>query len=215
MTEPVKTKRKYAAGRRAAQAADTRDAVIAAARRLFVASGWQGTTIAGIAREAAVSSETIYAVFGNKQSLLKAVLERSIRREEPAQPLLEQAGPQAIAAAPDQSSQLALFATDIADVLSNVAELMAVVRTAAETDPALAELYRGFHAGRRHNLEFVAAALLQRGPLRHGMEVETATAIIWRLASPELYLLLTRIEGLDQPAYAGWLRDMLTAALLA
>lgn len=214
MIDPVKTKRRYAAGRRTAQAAETRAAVIAAARQLFIASGWQATTIAGIARAAAVSSETIYAVFGNKQALLKAVLESSIRREQPDRPLLEQAGPQAVAEAPDQRTQLTLFARDIADVLGNVADLMAVVRAAAESDPALAELYEGLHAGRRRNLAFVAEALLRRGPLRHGITAEAATTTLWRLASPELYLLITRTEGLDQEAYAGWLRDTLAAALL-
>src|SRR5215217_1701144 len=108
--EAVKPKRKYASTRRAGQAADTRDAVIAAARQQFIAVGWQGTTIASVARAAVVSNETIYAVFGNKQALLRAVIERAVRGTEPTLPLLEQAGPKSIAAAVDQREQLALFA---------------------------------------------------------------------------------------------------------
>ena len=212
--EPVKLKRKYASTRRAGQAADTRDMVITAARQQFIAGGWQGTTIASVARAAGVSNETIYAVFGSKQALLRAVMERAVRRADPTVPLLNQAGPQAIVAAADQGAQLALFAQDITGVLGNVAELMAVVRMAAATDAELAALYRGLHDGRRRNLAFVAKALSEKGPLRHGMDSEAATALMWRLASPELFLLMTDIEGLQAASYAKWLTGALVDALL-
>lgn len=214
MTENVKPKRKYASTRRAGQAADTREAIIATARREFIAAGWQGTTIAGVARAAGVSNETIYTVFGNKQSLLRAVVERGVRRAEPTVQLLEQTGPQTIAAATDQRTQISLFAKDITGVLSNVAEVMAVVRTAAIADAELLTLYRSLHAGRRRNLSFVAEALLARGPLRHDMDVESVTALLWRLASPELFLLMTETEGLSAASYAEWLTGALTDALL-
>ena len=214
MTAPVKPKRRYASARRNEQAADTRAAIIAAARRLFVAAGWKATTIAGVAREAGVAAETVYAAFGNKQGLLKAVIEATIRRSQPEVKLLEQAGPQAIAVAADQREQIALFARDITAVLGGVAELMAVVRAAAETDPEMAALYRGLHDGRRRNLGFVASALLARGPLRGGMGEDEATAVLWRLASPELFVLLKQVEGLDADGYARWLANMLQAAML-
>ena len=214
MTEAVKPKRKYASTRRAGQAADTREAVIAAARRQFIASGWQGTTIAGVAQAAGVSNETIYAVFGNKQALLRAVLERAVRRAEPEVPLLQQAGPRAVAEAPDQRAQIAVFAKDIAGVLSSVAELMAVVHMAAAADPELAALYRGLHEGRRRNLAFVTKALLDKGPLRHGMDATTATAQLWRLASPELFMLMTETDGNTVAAYTQWLTETLKDVLL-
>jgi AcrR family transcriptional regulator len=215
MTDPVKPKRRYASERRLEQAAGTRAAVSAAARKLFIETGWRLTTIAAVAREAGVSSETIYAVFGNKQALLQAVIEASIRRDRPETPLLEQAGPQAIAEAIDQDEQIGLFARDITGVLTGVADLIAVVRTAAETDPAMAALYRQLHEGRRRNLSAVAAALLKRGPLRDGMGEAEVTATLWRLASPELFVLLTRTEGMDAERYATWLAATLRKMLLA
>lgn len=214
MVDAVKTKRKYDSGRRAAQAADTRNAVIAAARTQFINAGWQATTIAGIARAAGVSPETIYATFRNKQAILQAVVERAVRGSQPEQPLLEQAGPTAIRQAHDHDKQIELFAQDITRVLANVADVMAVVRTAAETDPALARLYATLHEGRRRNLGFVAATLAATGTLRNGMGEAEVTAHIWRLASPELYLLMTKVEGLTAEAYAEWLYDALTRQLL-
>jgi AcrR family transcriptional regulator len=214
MIDPVKPKRKYASTRRAGQAADTRALVIAAARTAFIEAGWAGTTIAGVARAAGVSSETIYAVFGTKQALLLAAVERAVRRAEPDVALLDQAGPKAVVAAPSQREQLALFARDITDVLGNVAELMAVVRSAAASDATLEALYQNLHAGRRRNLGFVARALAQSGPLRAGFDAEAATAMLWRLASPDLFLLLTKTEGLSTQDYAAWLAATLEATLL-
>lgn len=214
MNDAVKPKRKYASSRRADQAAGTRDEVIAAARAQFIAAGWQGTTIARIARAAGVSNETIYSVFGTKQAVLRAVLERALRRSEPNVPFLDQAGPRAIAAGADQHTQIALFVRDIADVLGYMADLMDVVRTAAATDADLAALYSSLHDGRRRNLGFVARALLEKGQLRNGMDLETATATLWRLASPELFLLMTQVEGLSAPDYAAWLIKMIEAAML-
>lgn len=214
MAEPVKPKRKYASTRRAGQAADTRDLVIAAARAQFIEAGWQATTIAGVARAAKVSVETIYAVFGSKPALLLAVIEKAIRREAATIPLLDQAGPQAIAAEADQRRQIRLFAEDITGVLGNVAELMAVVRTAAAADATLKPVYETLHHGRRRNLAFVAKALAQAGPLRADMDVEATTAMLWRLASPELFLLMTQVEGLSADRYAAWLAATVEAALL-
>jgi AcrR family transcriptional regulator len=214
MSDPVKPKRKYASSRRAEQAADTRDAVIATARAQFIAHGWQKTTIAGVAQAAGVSSETIYAVFGNKQALLKAVMERAVRRSQPEVPLLEQAGANALSAARDQRAQIGIFAEDIAGVLGSVADLMAVVRSAAATDAALALLYAQLHEGRRRNLAFVTEALLERGALREGMDAASATDTLWRLASPDLYLLMRDIERLSLDRYVAWLADTIATALL-
>lgn len=214
MKPPVKRRRSYQSDLRAEQAATTRAAIIAAARQLFLEAGWAGTTIAGIARAAKVSPETIYAVFGGKASLFAEVVRAGVRRARPDTPLLEQAGPQAVAAAANQVTALRLFSGDIAELLSNVAGLMAVARGVAASEPEIGEIYRGIHRGRRDNFRFVVQALRQHGPLKDGMGDDEAVALIWRLTSPELFLLMTEIEGLAASAYAAWLERMLTTLLL-
>lgn len=214
MAEPVKTKRRYRSEQRTDQAATTRAAILKAARKLFVSKGWQATTIAGVARAAKVSPETVYAVFGSKAALFGDVVRMAVRREQPETPLLEQAGPRAVTGAPDQAGILRLFARDITDVLGNVAALMAVARGAAETEPEIGKIYRGLHNGRRENLAQVVAALRRAGPLRGGLSETDATNILWRLASPELFVLMTSIEGYDAAGYANWLTQTLEALLL-
>ena len=214
MTEEVKPKRAYRSVRRQQSAAGTRSAILAAAQAAFLRDGWTRTTIASIAREAAVAPETVYSVFGNKRALIQALVIGAVRGAAPDVPLLQQAIPRAIGAASDQSTQISLFAGDIVEVLERVAPLVAVVREAARAEPELEELYRNLHDGRRRNLAFFAEALASRAPLRGGMGAEEATAIVWRLASPEMFTLAQNVEGLSTGAYRQWLETSLRRMLL-
>lgn len=214
MTEEVKPKRAYRSARRQQSAADTRNAILAAAQAAFLRDGWARTTIASIAREASVSQETVYAVFGNKRALIQALVQSAVRGASPDVPLLQQTVPRAIGAASDQSTQISLFAGDIVEVLERVAPLVAVVREAARAEPELEQLYRNLHAGRRRNLAFVVEALASRGPLRGDMDAEEATGIIWRFASPEMFTLSRNVEGLSAADYRQWLESSLRRLLL-
>ena len=207
-------KRPYHSRKRAKQAANTREDVILAARRLFISLGWAKTTIAKIAAAAGVSNETVYRVFGTKTALLQELVSQAVRGDNPGLPLIEQDRPKQIERETDQGKQIELFAQDITAILSRVAPLMDVARTAAGTEPEMARLYSRFHQGRRTNLEWFAATLLQNGPLKGGLDAGEAGTILWRLASPELFLLINRVEKCASPAYAQWLADSLRNLLL-
>ncbi|MDP3898931.1 MAG: hypothetical protein Q8Q62_19855, partial [Mesorhizobium sp.] len=148
------------------------------------------------------------------RALIKALVGQAVRREAPDVPLLEQAGPRAVSAARDPGSLLTLFATDIVAVLEQVAPLVAVVQEATLSEPELDELYREIHAGRRRNLAAVATALANLGPLRGGMSKAEALDTIWRVVSPEQFMLCRRVEGLSAEDYADWLSGILKRLLL-
>jgi AcrR family transcriptional regulator len=214
MIEPVKpNKRRYRSALRAAQAHDTRNAVLEAARKLFTEKGWE-TPVSAIAREASVSNETVYAVFGNKQAILEQLIGAVLRGGDEKTPLIDQPERRAILAEADPRRRIRLFAADIAAVLARIAPLVDVVRSAARANPEIAELYARLHRGRRDNLETFIAALDSQGMLREGLDRDSAVATVWRLASPELFLLVTRTEGIAQSDYADWLAGMLDASLL-
>jgi AcrR family transcriptional regulator len=215
MSETVKPKRKYQSPRREAQAEETREAVLGAARHAFSTNGWAGTTIPAIASAAGVSNETIYSAFGSKQAVLMKLIERAVRGEASDLPLLEQTETRNVLDKPGGEEIVDAFSTHIAGILERVAPLIGVVRTAAETNPELSELYQTLHAGRRRNLAAVASALARGGYLRAGIEAEQAADEIWRLASPELFLLLRHVEGLSVESYAAWLRDRISHFLLS
>jgi len=212
MSDAVKPKRAYRSPRRSRQAEETRQAILAAAAGLFVARGWNGTTVAEIAHEAGVSAETVYAAFGQKRAILRNLVRMAVRGSAADVPLLEQRGPSAVLAETSQRRLIAAFANDIAAVLERVAPLVGVVADAAASNAEMAELLRDLHDGRRRNLAPVAEALAGLGSLRGG--VDAATATIWRLASPELFLLMTRMEAMPVADYRDWLDATLAAALI-
>src|SRR6266542_6691989 len=78
MSEDVKPRRRYDSRRRQAQAAQTRQDILAAARDAFLERGYTATTLAAVARAAGVVVETIYRGFGGKAGLLKAVVEAAV-----------------------------------------------------------------------------------------------------------------------------------------
>lgn len=214
MSDVKPQRRPYRSRIRKARAAETREAMLAAANDLFLRKGWVATTIADIAGAAGVSKETVYAVFGNKKALLQELIARAVRGAEPDTPLVQQDKTLGIAQDADQARQIALFAAAIAGVLARVAPLMDVARAAAETDQAMAALYQQLQRGRLDNLEWFAKALRRNGALRGDMEPGAAGRILWRLASPDLFLLMRRVEGASQETYVEWLATSLKLLLL-
>jgi len=214
MSDVKPQRRPYRSRVRTAQAAETRDAMLAAANGLFLRKGWVAATIADIATAAGVSKETVYAVFGNKKALLRELIARAVRGADPETPLVEQEATRNIAQESDQARQVELFAAGIADVLARVAPLMAVARAAAENDQAMAKLYRELHQGRLKNLEWFAQALGRNGALRDDMDFRTAGRILWRLASPDLFMLMRSVEGASHETYVDWLATSVKVLLL-
>src|SRR5919202_772497 len=111
MTPPVKPpKRPYHAPRRAAAAAQTREAIVAAAKARFEAGGWVATTMAAVAADAGVSPKTIEATFGTKAKLLAAVVDYAIRGDVDPTPMAARTEVQAERVAADAATMLDLHA---------------------------------------------------------------------------------------------------------
>jgi AcrR family transcriptional regulator len=55
-----------------------REQILSGAQRLFLTHGYTGTSTDAIAKEAAVSKETLYAYYPNKEALLAAVLQHLV-----------------------------------------------------------------------------------------------------------------------------------------
>lgn len=214
MSDVKRQRRPYRSGARQARAAKTREAVLAAANSLFLQKGWVTTTIADIAAAAGVSKETVYAVFGNKRALLRELVVHAVRGTDPETPLIQQDGIVTIAQESDQVRQIELFAAGIAKVLARVAPLVDVARAAAQADQAMAELYHELQRGRLDNLEWFAGALARNDALRDNMDAASAGRILWRLASPDLFLLMRRVEGASEETYVEWLSNSLKLLLL-
>lgn len=189
--------------------------MLASARDLFLQHGYPGTTIAGVARRAGVSADTVYSLFGSKPGLLKEVLDVVIGGDEEDVPVLERPGPQAVRAEKDQRRQLELFAAGITDQLERVRPMDDILRSAAAVDPAAAQLRSDLQLRqRRSGMRAVASWLAANGPLRDGLSEDDAAAILWTLTSSEVHAMLRDVSGWSRERFEDWLRDTLTASLL-
>jgi len=214
MADEVKTKRKYDSSRRQAKARETQREIVQAARRLFVARGYAGTTLEQIAQEAGVAVETIYATFGNKRAVLARLVQVSVVGDEKDVPLLKREGPQAVRHEPDQKQQSDMFAHGIQEIMERVGPVLGIMRTAAESEPDIAELQSRVLGERMQGMTQFVRWLAGNGPLRGGMSIEDAAELTWTLTSAEVHHLLTVDRGWTGDRYTAWLRDTLTRLLL-
>jgi AcrR family transcriptional regulator len=212
--DKIKPKRVYRSQRREQQAQSTHDTVLDTAERLFRTRGWGATTIASIAMEAGVSPETIYSRFGNKKTIVHELVIRTMRGDQPQTPFLEQEQRVQILQAADGPAIIAGFAKDIAGLLARVAPLLAVVRSAAETDREMGELYADLHKTRRRNLERVISALMDKGALQAGLDRDSAVDTLWSVVSPELWTLRLHQLGATHDTNREWIKATLMRLLL-
>lgn len=210
----VKPKRVYRSKRRKQQAEATRDMVLDAADHLFRKGGWGATTITAIAHAAGVSTETIYAHFGNKRTIAHQLVIRATRGDQPKVPMMQQERRSKVLQMTDGAEIIDAFAADLCALLARGAPILAIVRAAAETDAEMAALYADLHKSRRRNLATVIDALERIGALRPDLDPEDAKDTLWSIVSPELWLLRTRQLSVTPAANLAWLRTTLKRLLL-
>lgn len=212
---PVKIKRAYRSPRRAKQAEATRAAILDTADRMFRAEGWIASTIVAIARDAGISPETIYAHFKNKRAIAQELIIRATRGSQPDTPMMQQEHRTRMLGLGDAGLIIDAFAADISQVLTRGAPILAVVRSAAETDPEMAELYADLHRSRARNFGTLIAALERLGALREEVDGEAALGTVWSITSPELWLLRLGLFGATPQTNEDWIRTSLRRLLLA
>ncbi len=196
----------YRSPLRAERAADTRRRIAAAAKELFAERGFTGTTVASIAERANVSAPTIYATFGSKGAIIKALLERL---EDDADARLWR---ERVSAEPDPHRKLEAFARWTGALFSTSTSVIAAAAVAG-SDPALVELREEGDRHRREGLRVVVAALV--GALRADLTERQALDRAWMLTGVELYLSATGGCGWSDAEYESWLAALLQDQLLA
>lgn len=210
MDEPVKER----FPRRAERARATRRAVLEAARRLFVAGGYGATTIQAIAEEAGVAVQTVYAVFGNKRTILAEVLDVSIAGDDQEIVVNAREWMRPVWEAPTARERLAAYAAACARMMASAGDVFAAVTAAAASDPEVVELVETTEQRRRTGAASVIESVRSVGPLRHGLRPEEAVDVLWLLNSPAVYAQLVRRAGWPPDAYERWLADAMARELL-
>jgi len=214
MIKKKSPRRKYDSSRRQAQAEATKIQIAKAARRLFFRRGYAGATIEEIANEAGVSKESVYAIFGNKQSILAFLLDVAVGGKELPLPVIQQSAPQAIMQDKDQRRQINRIAQVCGKILSRAAPVYEIMRTAANTEPEIQKRVQHLHKERLENMTSYFRHIAANGPLREGLDEKSVGEIIWGLTSPELFNLFTTELSWSEEKYSQWLADTLIRVLL-
>ena len=204
--------RPYDSSRRREQARLNREAIVAAARQRFLNDGFTATTIATIAADAGATADTIYKSFGGKAGLLRAMCEDALKGEGPIP--AEQRSDAMQASETDPRRMLRGLGTLTTEVAPRIAPLLLLLSTAAEADPAMAQLRADFAAARLARMTHVAQILASKTQLRPGLSVEEAAEIMWVYSSPELYGLLVLTRGWRPERYSKFVGESLVDALL-
>ncbi len=211
MTE-VKSKRRYDATRRRAQAAQTRTSILDAARRLFLEHGYAATTVPLVAAEAGTSTKTVYKAFAGKSGIVRALWERGLEGRGPVP--APQRSDVLSATETDPVEVLRSWGTLTAEVSPEVSPILLLVRGAAAADPEMATLLADADAQHRTRMRHNARRLEQRGWLRPGLGLTRATDILCAYSSAAFYEQLVINSGWPAKRYGEFVGEALIAALL-
>lgn len=213
MTEP---KRAYDATRRrvraAAERAATRQAVLRAARELFVAQGYVATTVAQIAERAGVALQSVYAT-GAKAELLHLVRDELIAGDQREVLMVDRAEIAALAQMSDPVQQVEAFAEIHARIIDRALDILVAEREAAVVDAGVAAVLAEQHQLRLKTYGGIAR-MLPASALASGLDHDAAADVLWTIASPEAGLLLRRTRGWTLRQHQSWLARTLIRSLL-
>ena len=191
MTREVKTQAQKSPLRRE-QAALTRTRIVEGATAVFELRGYEGARIEDIAMEAGVAVPTVYKVFTNKRTLLKASVEAAITDGEAGE-VERLAWFREQLEDPHAEGQLRLIARNARRMYDRAGQLLEVVRAAAASDSEIEALLRAINDERLARARTSAERLARKAKLR--TTIGAAALTLWTLSVPELYVLQIHVGG--------------------
>jgi AcrR family transcriptional regulator len=199
--------RPYRLGKRAAQAAATRQRIIDAARDLIAESGLHDTSLDAVARRANSTRTTVYHQFGSREELLVAVLNDALDRADV------------------RAVRKALQHDDAVEAMRRAVRascrfwaggytLFAQVKGLAAVDPGVAAVDDTKEAVRRGHLTNLASRMAQQACLRAGVSERDALDTLLLVTSFETFAQLYGRARLRVPAVGALLVDLAERTLL-
>ncbi len=126
--------------------------IVAAARRLFLEHGYDGTTMATIGREVGIAKNVVHWYFPTKDELFVAVLDALQTKD------LEEAAKRLSRASPDgDEAELAKLLTEFVSRRLDRFGLLATLHERSHFSPVMAEFHERAHQRYRQGLELAIA----------------------------------------------------------
>lgn len=208
--------RSYRSPLREEQARQTQRRILDAAYRLLLKQGYTATTMAAVAAEAGVSTQTVYKTFGTKPALVKRLYDVTLVGDDESVPFAERPEVVALRAETDPRRLLAGYAVLGRGLAERLGPLLRVLVGGARAgDPELREFVDTVNGERLVGSTQIVAHLSGMRALRPGLSEERARDAIWMLNSVEVWSLLTEQRGWSGAEYADWVGRAMADAVLA
>jgi AcrR family transcriptional regulator len=195
---------------RQAQVAQTEARIAAAAAELFLAEGYQATTLAAVARRARVGARTVYVRFGTKATLFKRVIDVAIVGDTEPVDVLGRAWTHNAFTAPTAAARIAAFAAGSRQIMERTGALFAVAQQAAAVEPLIAGFWQQGREQTRHVHALFWTRMAADGLLGPGTDLDWLIDTTTVLDAAETYLLITRMIGWNLETYQDWLVTSMT-----
>lgn len=200
-------KRAYKSDSRSAQAAQTKERILKAAKSIFESEGFECATIEKISQLAGVSIPTVYSLFQSKRGILRALIDEVLPKDQ-FEALVEKS--REAATPQERLSYSAKIARQIYDAER---AQMDIFRGAAVLSPEFKELEKEREARRYSRQEETIRAMLEENTLADG-DLNKARDILWSFTGRDLYRLLVIERGWSSDEYEKWLAELLVNLLV-
>lgn len=214
MASQAKRPRPYVSPRREEAAAQTRKAVLDAARALFVDNGYAATTVDQIAALAGVSKPTVFAAVGSKSAIMRQLRELAMAGDDEPVPVAERPWFREALDEPNARASVRLHARTAAGLHHRAGDLNEVLRSGAGADPELRELWQTAERQRHIDAATVVDNLMTKTALRAGLDRDAAVDVVWVLTSADAFHRLVRMRGWSLERYDEWLTETFLDQLL-
>jgi TetR/AcrR family transcriptional regulator, regulator of autoinduction and epiphytic fitness len=191
----------------------TRRNIVESATRLFIEDGYSETTMERVAESAGVAVQTVYYVFGTKGHLLCDATEYIAAGAHDPDPVESRAWMVDALSTPLPLRSLAIAVENGTDIYRRAAPLWPAMSAAAVTDEAVASYWEGVTVGRKAGMRRLVAHVAGHAGLAQGLDVETATDIMFTINSHATFQDLVIDSGWTVARFKEWLFTTLARQL--
>jgi AcrR family transcriptional regulator len=207
-------RRPYQSPVRADGARRTRQAIVDAARELFLSHGYVGASLTQVAALAGVARPTVFAAFGSKPALLRQVLDEALAGDDAPVAVADRPWFAPVWAATTPPALLDAYAQVLVVIGGRAARLFETVRRAADDSAEVAELWETLQNNRRTGAATIIARIQTLGPLARDLDTDSAADILWTLNDPAHYAALVLDRAWPETRYRQWLSTTMCCSLL-
>jgi AcrR family transcriptional regulator len=169
--------------------------------------------VEAIAQEAGVAPATIYQAFGTKQAILAAGLDLTVAGDDAPLAVLDRGWVADARRQRDAHRQLQLIVEGATNIAARTAALKEVMRDAAATEAPVRDLLREDHERRHRTQEGLVDLLIERRPLRRGVDRRRAVDMFFAVVNSATYELLVGHCGWAMTEWQAWLVDLVEREL--